>query len=181
MKDMMGGGKMMKGMMNYAMGGKMDKDMMKMYATGGMLKALLKDPKQREMAKKMLGSMEKGGMMKYQEGGMTPDSKKKSIGLRPKNPLSQEEIAEMSRRKREKAARARQNMMTYSSAGKMVIDSPFESASQSQAKINFRQKKELAKMGVEDLTKFFESEMYKGKGPKPSKEQIEKFVAKYSK
>ena len=74
----MGGGKMMKGMMDYAMGGKMDKDMMKMYATGGMLKALLKDPKQREMAKKMLGSMEKGGMMKYQEGGITPDEKKKS-------------------------------------------------------------------------------------------------------
>ena len=102
-------------------------------------------------------------------------------GLRPKNPLSQEEIAKLDRQKRSKAARRRQNMMSYSSAGEMVIDSPFHSASQSQAKIDFRQKKELAKMGVEDLTEFFESEMYKGKGPKPSKEQIEKFVAKYSK
>ena len=73
-----GGGKMMKGMMDYAMGGKMDKDMMKMYATGGMLAALMEDPKQREMAKEMLGIMEKGGMMKYQNGGMTPDEDKKT-------------------------------------------------------------------------------------------------------
>jgi len=102
-------------------------------------------------------------------------------GLRPKNPLSQEEIAKLGRQKRSEAAREDKRKMSYSNAGKMVIDSPFHSASQSQAKIDFRQKKALAEMGVEGLAKFFGSEMYKGKGPKPSREQIEKFVTKYSK
>lgn len=117
---------------------------------------------------------------KYQEGGMNATGETRR-GLRPKNPLSQEEIAKLDREKRSEAARKDQGKMSYSNAGKMVIDSPFHSASQSQAKIDFRQKKALAEMGVEGLVKFFGSEMYKGKGPKPSREQIEKFVTKYSK
>ena len=130
-----------------------------------------------------------GGMMygkkgmkvkKYQEGGMNATGETRR-GLRPKNPLSQEEIAKLGRQKRSEAAREDKRKMSYSNAGKMVIDSPFHSASQSQAKIDFRQKKALAEMGVEGLAKFFGSEMYKGKGPKPSREQIEKFVTKYSK
>ena len=130
-----------------------------------------------------------GGMMygkkgmkvkKYQEGGMNATGETRR-GLRPKNPLSQEEIAKLGRQKRSEAAREDKRKMSYSNAGKMVIDSPFHSASQSQAKIDFRQKKALAEMGVEGLVKFFGSEMYKGKGPKPSREQIEKFVTKYSK
>jgi len=42
----------------------------KVYEEGGLLAALMKDPKQRAAAKKMLGSMEKGGMMKYEKGGV---------------------------------------------------------------------------------------------------------------
>ena len=57
----MGGGKT-KPM--YMYGGKVYKD------GGSMMAALLKDPKQRAAAKKMLGSMEKGGMMKYEKGGV---------------------------------------------------------------------------------------------------------------
>jgi len=57
----MGGGKT-KPM--YMLGGKVYKD------GGSMMAALLKDPKQRAAAKKMLGSMEKGGMMKYEKGGV---------------------------------------------------------------------------------------------------------------
>ena len=57
----MGGGKT-KPM--YMYGGKVYKD------GGSMMSALLKDPKQRAAAKKMLGSMENGGMMKYEKGGV---------------------------------------------------------------------------------------------------------------
>jgi len=117
---------------------------------------------------------------KYQDGGMNGTGETRR-GLRPKNPLSQEEIAKLGRQRRSEAAREENRKMSYSNAGTMVIDSPFHSASQSQAKIDFRQKKALAEMGVEGLAKFFGSEMYKGKGPKPSREQIEKFVTKYSK
>lgn len=205
-KEMMGGGKMMKGMMDYAMGGKMDKDMMKMYATGGMLEALMKDPKQREMAKKMLGSMEKGGMMygekgmkvkKYQEGGMnatgeTGRSKLQDFrderraiaeeraariaGAKERN----EEFQEQYRKRRRKQAKKDRSGLSFKSAGEAVINSPFHSRSQEQERNDYRLQKRLAGMGVDGLIELFKSEDY-GNFVKPNKKQIEKFVAEYSK
>tara|TARA_E500000305_G_C4029677_1_gene244265 strand:- start:18713 stop:19306 length:594 start_codon:yes stop_codon:yes gene_type:complete len=115
----MGGGKMKE---MYMKGGKMPEYMYggKVYKDGGsMMEALLKDPKQRAAAKKMLGSMEKGGMMKYEKGGImnatgeTGKNKNKEelvLGMTPKErrifaKLSPYQKKQLLKRREEKAQR----------------------------------------------------------------------------
>jgi len=166
----MGGGKT-KPM--YMLGGKVYKD------GGSMMAALLKDPKQRAAAKKMLGSMEKGGMMKYEKGGVmnaTGETRKK----RPLEGASFEEKRAANRANMAKATKKRLSSPTKSMTAYSLVMAGLpmaESKEQGEANINIA--KMTAEKGVEGLLDYFKSDDWGGKVPPRGK--VEKFVEKFGK